>query len=106
MEERLPLKDVVQTANVVSHPVRLGILKRLLNKPCIVSELVDCLGVDQTQISKHLAVLRKAGIVSCDALGRCRLYSVDQSREVQTLIQTLYVLTETRVHRSDDGSNP
>ena len=105
MHKTVSMSEVVQTASVVSHPVRFRILKRLLQGPCIVNELVEVLGIDQTQASKHLAVLRRAGLVSCESQGRCRLYSLRRAREVASLIETLYSLTESNVQPRGDQTS-
>lgn len=49
----------------LGHPVRLEIVKLLgsLGELC-VCELVQKLNCDQTTVSKHLAVLKSAGVVS------------------------------------------
>ena len=38
---------------------------------------MDSLGISQPAVSKHLRVLREAGVVSCRAAAQRRLYSVD-----------------------------
>jgi DNA-binding transcriptional ArsR family regulator len=49
------------------------------------------LGLLQPAVSKHLGVLREAGIVSVKKLGRSRVYELDfdQLRTVQDWVQTL-----------------
>lgn len=42
---------------------RLAIIHRLQHGECAVSELVDIVGLDQSTVSKHLAVLRASGII-------------------------------------------
>ena len=49
---------------VISHPVRLCIIRGLLNEPgCNVSKIMGCLDMPQSTISQHLARLKSAGIV-------------------------------------------
>jgi DNA-binding transcriptional ArsR family regulator len=43
---------------------RLKIVNRLGRGECSVGELTDLVGLDQSTVSKHLAVLRAHGIVS------------------------------------------
>ena len=50
-------------AKALAHPSRLMILDALAKKEMCVCELTDLVGADQSTISKHLAVLRNAGIV-------------------------------------------
>jgi len=48
----------------LAHPVRLQIIELLKDREASVGELVKAVGVEQSGISKHLAVLRAAGILS------------------------------------------
>lgn len=49
----------------LAHPLRLKIIDQLeLAQERCVCELVDALGCDQPVVSKHLAVLRNAGLIS------------------------------------------
>lgn len=47
----------------LGHPVRLAIVKGLTENECNVSRMVDCLGIRQSTVSQHLAVLRAASII-------------------------------------------
>lgn len=62
---------------VLAEPTRRRILDRLGATERSVGELVDALGISQPAVSKHLRVLREAGIVTCRAAAQRRLYSVD-----------------------------
>ena len=49
---------------VISHPVRLCIIRGLLNEPgCNVNKITGCLGIPQSTVSQHLAKLKAANIV-------------------------------------------
>jgi DNA-binding transcriptional ArsR family regulator len=61
----------------LAEPTRRRILDRLGTGERSVGELVDSLGISQPAVSKHLRVLREAGVVSCRAAAQRRLYSVD-----------------------------
>ena len=71
------------------HPLRLGILAMLAEEPRIVTDLVAGAGVDQAQVSKHLAILRGAGLLQCSPDGRCRVYSLSDAQGVRTLLAAL-----------------
>ncbi len=47
----------------LAHPIRLEIIEYLKNKEASVGAMVKGLGVEQSGLSKHLAVLRQAGIL-------------------------------------------
>jgi DNA-binding transcriptional ArsR family regulator len=48
---------------VLAQPIRRSILDRLRERPRLVGELAEELGVTQPLTSKHLRVLREAGLV-------------------------------------------
>lgn len=53
-----------KVAKALAHPSRLLILDALAEKELCVCELTELVGADQSTVSKHLAVLKNAGIVS------------------------------------------
>lgn len=66
-----------QTLNVIGEPKRLQIVEALLGKPLSVGELVEHLGTSQPTVSKHLKVLREAGIVQSDTVAQRRVYRLE-----------------------------
>jgi len=60
----------------LSHPVRLRIVEGLLSGECSVGNMVHCLNLPQPLVSRHLAVLRDAGVVRAERQGRVRSYRV------------------------------
>jgi ArsR family transcriptional regulator len=50
-------------AKALAHPSRLMMLDALAEQELCVGELTRLVGADQSTVSKHLAVLRNAGIV-------------------------------------------
>ena len=68
MDEILILQaEVLRT---LAHPRRLEILHRLAAGPVEVGRLAEELGLSQPNVSQHLAVLRSAGVVDAERLGR------------------------------------
>jgi DNA-binding transcriptional ArsR family regulator len=61
---------------VLAEPRRLQILDLLRDRERPVGELVDRLGVSQPAVSKHLRVLRDAGLVEARADAQRRLYRI------------------------------
>lgn len=61
---------------VIAEPTRRRILEALRPGQLAVGDLVEALGVSQPTVSKHLKVLREAGLVSMRADGQRRLYAV------------------------------
>jgi DNA-binding transcriptional ArsR family regulator len=61
---------------VVAEPGRRRILDLLLERERAVGELVDELAVSQPAVSRHLRVLREAGLVEVRAEAQRRVYRV------------------------------
>ena len=62
--------------DVLAEPNRRRILDLLRGKDRAVGDLVDALDVSQPAVSKHLAVLRRAGLVDVRTEGQRRIYKV------------------------------
>lgn len=50
-------------AKAMAHPSRLMMLEAMEEKERCVCELTELVGADQSTVSKHLAVLKQAGLV-------------------------------------------
>lgn len=61
----------------VAEPTRRRLLDLLLEGERSVGELVDAIGTSQPGVSKHLRILREAGLVEVRVDGKRRLYSLD-----------------------------
>jgi DNA-binding transcriptional ArsR family regulator len=72
--ERLRLKAEVFKA--MGHPLRLGVIEFLRNGEKCVCEIVEHTGTGMSNISKHLSVLKKAGIVNDRRDGLKIMYSL------------------------------
>jgi DNA-binding transcriptional ArsR family regulator len=59
-----------EVLRTLANPRRLEILHRLAGGPCEVGRLAELLAVSQPNVSQHLAVLRAAGLVEADRVGR------------------------------------
>jgi DNA-binding transcriptional ArsR family regulator len=65
-----------QIAKALAHPMRLMLLDVLSGGERCVCELTEMLEADQSTVSKHLAVLRQAGLVSIRKEGTMSFYRV------------------------------
>ncbi len=54
---------MIKTLDAIADPTRRRILDLLRERPRLVGELVDLLEMSQPGVSKHLRVLRAAGLV-------------------------------------------
>ncbi len=60
----------------LGHPTRLYICERLQEAPQCVCELTELVGADISTISKHLTILRNAGLVRSEKSGTTVYYSL------------------------------
>lgn len=69
-------KDRATVFKAMGHPSRMLILESLAEGPKYVGELTELVGSDISTVSKHLSVLRSAGVVTDEARGRAVYYSL------------------------------
>ena len=67
----------MHTLEVIADPVRTGILDALAARDRTVTEIVSLFDVTQPGISRHLRILREAGLVTAMPQGRTRVYRLD-----------------------------
>ncbi len=58
----------------MAHPNRLFIIEELSNRECCVNELTEMIGADTSTVSKHLSVLKNAGLVKDEKRGNSIFY--------------------------------
>lgn len=73
----------------LAHPHRLMIVCQLLERERAVGELADLLGLRDSTVSRHLALLRKDGLVEPRRDGQTIWYSI-ASPAARALLATLY----------------
>ncbi|NQT34317.1 winged helix-turn-helix transcriptional regulator [bacterium] len=90
----------------LSEPNRIAILKQLVEccKPCSVTELNECCPIDISVVSRHLAVLRDAGIVEAKKKGKEVYYSICHLELVETL-RSIADAIETCCSNDQSASN-
>jgi DNA-binding transcriptional ArsR family regulator len=67
----------VDALTVLAEPTRRRIVDALRVNPSSVGDLVDALGMSQPAVSKHLKVLREAGVVSVRPAAQQRVYRLE-----------------------------
>lgn len=60
----------------MAHPTRLLIMESLMHGEQCVNDLTDMAGCDVTTLSKHLAVMKKAGLLLCEKRGLKVYYQI------------------------------
>jgi DNA-binding transcriptional ArsR family regulator len=89
---------------VLAEPRRLAILDLLRDGERPVRELVDRLGVSQPAVSKHLRVLKDAGLVEARADAQRRLYRIrpEPLEELDDWLASYRQLWTTHLDRLED----
>jgi DNA-binding transcriptional ArsR family regulator len=80
-----------QLLAAMSNEKRLLILCQLVEGERSVGELADSLGIRQSTISQHLALLKKDGVVESRRDAQSQFYSL-AGTEARTVLQALYGL--------------
>jgi ArsR family transcriptional regulator len=67
---RKRLEAQAAIVKAMAHPTRLFIVEQLAQEERCVQELTDMVGVDVSTMSKHLAVLKREGILDDEKRGQ------------------------------------
>mgnify|MGYP001544583589 CR=1 FL=1 len=75
----------------LANPHRLMIVCQLIDGPSSVGQLADFLGIRDSTVSQHLALLRRDGLLSATRDGQTIWYAIS-SPQAKELLETLYRL--------------
>ena len=64
----------VELLKVIAHPVRIKILEELIKGVKCVSDFEDFLNISQPNVSQHLGILRRHGVIDYYIDGRLKCY--------------------------------
>jgi len=94
---------VLTTFEVLAQPIRRSILDRLRSSENLVGELAEAIGLSQPLTSKHLKVLRDAGLVNVRVDGPRRWYSLrpEPLAELDDWLTPYRWMWETHLDRLD-----
>ena len=70
------IERVVERLRAIADETRVRLLLRLQQGPCNVTTLTDELAIGQASVSKHLSVLRQAGLVAVERRGTNSVYRI------------------------------
>ncbi|NDG70665.1 MAG: ArsR family transcriptional regulator [Proteobacteria bacterium] len=73
---RLSAKDRSVIVKAMAHPTRLLVMDVLTQGEKCVNELTNLAGCDVTTLSKHLALMRRAGLLQCEKRGVNVFYQI------------------------------
>ena len=68
--------DCIAALKALGEETRLRMLRLLFKEPLSVNEIAERLNVSQYNVSKHLRIMREAGLLETEKQGQQRLYSV------------------------------
>jgi DNA-binding transcriptional ArsR family regulator len=111
ISEYLPAMARIPTThdpfNAVAEPKRRQLLETLGPSELAVHEMVERLGWPQPMVSKHLAVLKKVGLVSNRRVGRQRVYraNLEQLKPILDWMLSLEKFWGENLDRLDDYLN-
>ncbi|MBN2398259.1 MAG: winged helix-turn-helix transcriptional regulator [Deltaproteobacteria bacterium] len=73
----------------MGNPTRLKILAELAKNERCVGDVESLIGSGQANISQHLAILKRNGIVDCRKEGNVRCYFLRQPSVVKNILETV-----------------
>src|SRR2546426_9895332 len=79
---------LLEITRAIADPLRLAVLHHLMGGPTSVSELMAVIGVEQSRLSNHLAVLRERNLVRSTRQGRQVIYEL-RDAAVGRLVESL-----------------
>ena len=87
--------EVQEKFFALGEPVRLNIVQRLAEGPKTAGELAEPYHISRPAISRHLRVLREAGITKAEVRGREWWYSIEAGtlRDTQQWLEDLQAMT-------------
>jgi len=74
--EKMILEAKAKVLKALGHPTRLWMAEQLAEGEKCVCEFVEPLGLDFSTVSKHLSVMKGAGLVEIDKRGKQVFYTL------------------------------
>ena len=87
-------------ARAMSHASRLLMLELLRDGEMCVNDLTDAVGVNQSTVSKHLTVLKEAGLVSLRKQGANNYYQLAQQSSIGRILDSLNSVLQANLQES------
>lgn len=79
------LQRAARTLRAMSHPARLRLVELLRTRERTVSDLMRLTRLSQVEVSRHLAVLKRCGVVRARAEANHRIYPILNPNAVRVL---------------------
>jgi DNA-binding transcriptional ArsR family regulator len=97
---------LTRACRALAHPTRRALLQALTASECDVGQLSESSDLDQPTVSKHLAALRRAGLVQVRVDGRHRCYSLAHEEILRPLMDLLDELDRSSGPGTGSGVRP
>lgn len=68
--------DCIPALKALGEESRLRMLRLIFQRPRSVNEITEQLSLPQYNVSKHLRVMKEAGLLDCEKDGKQRIYRV------------------------------
>ncbi|PBC67629.1 ArsR family transcriptional regulator [Streptomyces sp. TLI_235] len=85
----------------LGHPVRIRVLELLSQREHAVAELLTDVGVEASNLSQQLAVLRRTGVVTSRRDGAAVIYRITSPEVAQLLAVARSILTDVITDRAE-----
>ena len=97
-----PLAEVkAELFKALSHPVRVRTLELLVERDRQVADLLTELDLEASHLSQHLAVLRRAGVVTATRRGNAVHYTLALPAVADMLAAARAVLVDAATRRTE-----
>ena len=76
-------EQIARRFRLLGEPMRLKIMQAVCKAPHTVTDIVTATGATQANVSKHLALLATAGILTRQKAGQCVYYGIKDQLAMQ-----------------------
>jgi ArsR family transcriptional regulator len=83
------MKDLTKILKALADLNRLRIVAALHTREACVCELVWALGIQQSNLSRHLRVLENAGLVLAERVGNWMIYRLTLTPDVKDYVEAI-----------------
>jgi DNA-binding transcriptional ArsR family regulator len=75
-QKKMLFEKQAEIAKAIAHPLRIAILDFLKDKERCVCDIAEHIGSEQSNVSRHLSVMVKAGVLECRKEGLKVIYKL------------------------------
>ncbi|MBI3289446.1 MAG: winged helix-turn-helix transcriptional regulator [Elusimicrobia bacterium] len=98
-QEKLIFKIKADFLKSLAHPARLEIIEYLKTRESSVGEMVKKLGIEQSGLSKHLSLLKQAGILRSRQVKVTVFYSI-RDRDIFNVLRPIAEILRKKLEES------